>query len=79
MCITQEQTKLNVLCYYVYIPEKTMQLTITVRSDEAHFIDVPTDASIADLMSQLKVSMINISDTYMSCYRIMRVVTNLQK
>ena len=79
MCITQEQTKLNKLCYYVYIPEKTMQLTITVPSDEAHFIDVPTDASIADLMSQLKVSMINISDTHMSCYRIKRVVTNLQK
>ena len=56
-----------------------MQLTITVPSDEAHFIDVPTDANVADLMSQLKVSMINISDTHMSCYRIMRVVTNIKK
>ena len=49
----------NVLLYVLYIPAKTMQLTIMLPSDEAYTIEVPTDASVDELMTQLKVSMMS--------------------
>ena len=42
------------MCYFMDILEKNIQLKVMLSSDEVYPIEVPTDASIAELLTKLK-------------------------
>ena len=52
ICILQK-TDLYLICYSIL--EKYMQLAVILPTDEVHNIEVFKDASVAELMIQLKV------------------------
>ena len=53
ICTLQKKTDLYLMCYSIL--EKYMHLAVILPTDEVHNIEVSKNASVAELMIQLKV------------------------